>query len=88
MVGALVFALVVEGLGDGGRKPLPGPHETDVRAELVDLMAKVAAGEVRVQVERVYPFEEAAAALAKVTTRHARGKVVLTLGTDALTTSP
>ncbi len=51
-------------------------------------MTKVAAGEVRVQVERVYPFEEAAAALAKVTTRHARGKVVLTLGTDALTTSP
>lgn len=56
------------------------PHQLDVRDELLDLMGEICAGAVRVQLERVYPFEEALAALAKVQTRHARGKVVLRLG--------
>lgn len=55
------------------------PHQTDVREELAQLMTQIAAGELRVEIERVYPFEAAPAALAKVQTRHARGKLVLRL---------
>lgn len=56
------------------------PFQADVRDELVQLFSDVAAGDVRVELERVYPFEDALDALAKVQTRHARGKVVLRLG--------
>lgn len=55
------------------------PYQADVRDELVRLVAEIAAGKVHVELERVYPFEEALAALAKVRTRRARGKVVLRL---------
>ncbi|GHE32866.1 NADPH:quinone reductase [Streptosporangium violaceochromogenes] len=55
------------------------PHGTDVRGELTRLMTEIAKNEKRVEIERVYPFEEAQAALAKVQTRHARGKLVLRL---------
>lgn len=55
------------------------PHQVDVRKELAQLMSDVADGVLRVEVERVYPFEQALDALAKVQTRHARGKVVLRL---------
>lgn len=55
------------------------PHDTDVRGELTQLMMEIAQNEKRVEIERVYPFEEAQAALAKVQTRHARGKLVLRL---------
>ncbi len=54
-------------------------HQTDVRDELTQLMTGIVKRELRVEVERVYPFEEALAALAKVQTRHARGKLVLRL---------
>ncbi|MFI8486676.1 NADP-dependent oxidoreductase [Streptomyces rubrogriseus] len=53
------------------------PHESDVRAELVRLMAEISRKEKRVVIEEVFPFGEAPAALAKVRTRRARGKVVL-----------
>lgn len=56
------------------------PYQADVRAELAQLMTDVAAGEVHVEIEQVYPFEDAPAALAKVQTRHARGKLVLRMG--------
>lgn len=52
-------------------------HEVDVRDELEQLMADVATQRIRVVIERVYPFEDALAALAKVQSRHARGKQVL-----------
>ncbi len=55
------------------------PHSADVGDELGRLMLDVAAGEVRVEIERVLAFEDARAALAKVATRHARGKIVLQL---------
>lgn len=55
------------------------PYQTDVRIELADLMAQIASREIHVEVERVYPFENALDALAKVQTRHARGKLVLRL---------
>lgn len=55
----------------------PPPHQLAVQDEWGRLMTEIAAGEVHVHVEHVYPFEEALDALAKVTTRHARGKVVV-----------
>lgn len=55
------------------------PFQVDVRSKLLQLFADVAAGTVHVELERVYPFEEALDALAKVQTRHARGKLVLRL---------
>lgn len=55
------------------------PYPMDVRDELVQLMTDIAEGALRVELERVYPFEQALAALAKVQTRSARGKHVLRL---------
>lgn len=55
------------------------PYQVDIRDELVQLMTDIAEGELRVELERVYPFEQALAALAKVQTRRARGKLVLRL---------
>lgn len=55
------------------------PYQVDIRDELVQLMTDVAERELRVEIERVYPFDEALAALAKVQTRRARGKLVLQL---------
>jgi NADPH:quinone reductase-like Zn-dependent oxidoreductase len=43
-------------------------------AKLVD---DIAAGHVRLILERVYDFEDAVAALDKTETRHARGKLVV-----------
>jgi NADPH:quinone reductase-like Zn-dependent oxidoreductase len=54
-------------------------HHPETRRELSQLAADVAAGRVRVVVERAYPFEDALAALEKTMTRHARGKIVLTI---------
>ena len=56
------------------------PYQADVREELVKLMGEITAGKVHLEIEHLYPFEEALSALAKVGTRHARGKVVLSLG--------
>lgn len=53
------------------------PLDVDVRPGLAQLFAEVTAGEVRVVIEQVYPFDRGLDALAKVRTRHARGKVVL-----------
>lgn len=53
------------------------PYQADVRGELVQLLSDVAAGTMHVEIERVYPFEDALAALAKVQTRRARGKSIL-----------
>ncbi|WP_343318452.1 NADP-dependent oxidoreductase [Arthrobacter sp. TMP15] len=56
------------------------PHQMDVQDELVQLMVDISSGEIHVELEQVYEFGEALAALEKVATRHARGKVVLHLG--------
>jgi NADPH:quinone reductase-like Zn-dependent oxidoreductase len=54
------------------------PYQLDVRDELQQLLADIADGAIR-QVVEVMPFEHGAEALERVRTRHARGKIVLTL---------
>jgi len=49
----------------------------DTRERLRALVDAVARGHIRVEIEKVYPFDEALDALAKTETRHARGKVVV-----------
>lgn len=53
------------------------PYQADVQGGLELLMADIARGALRVEIERVYAFEDALVALAKVQTRRARGKSVL-----------
>lgn len=52
-------------------------YEIDVRDELTQLMTDVVTKKVHVEIERIYPFDQAAEALARVQTRHVRGKLVL-----------
>ncbi|NYF96920.1 NADP-dependent oxidoreductase [Janibacter cremeus] len=54
-------------------------YQADVSRELDQLMADVVSKAIHLEIERVYPFDEAADALARVQTRHARGKLVLRL---------
>lgn len=54
-------------------------HHPETRQELSQLAADVAAGRVRVVIERTYPFDRGIEALEKTATRHARGKIVLTM---------
>lgn len=54
-------------------------HHPETRRDLAQLAADVASQQVRVEVERAYPFEEGPAALEKAATRHARGKIILTM---------
>lgn len=55
------------------------PHQVDVREELIELLADAARADFHIEVEHVYPFAKALDALAKVQSRRARGKLVLTL---------
>ncbi|MDO5741096.1 MAG: NADP-dependent oxidoreductase [Ornithinimicrobium sp.] len=65
--------------------PVGGVHVTgiaydvDVRADAIALMDDIVSGAVKLIIEQVYPFADAPKALAKVQTRRARGKVVLSL---------
>jgi NADPH:quinone reductase-like Zn-dependent oxidoreductase len=52
-------------------------HRPDVGADLAKLVEDIAAGRVRLVLERVYDFEDAVAALEKTETRRARGKLVV-----------
>lgn len=54
-------------------------HRPDVGADMATLVDDIAAGHVRLVLERVYDFEDAVAALEKTETRHARGKLVVTV---------
>jgi NADPH:quinone reductase-like Zn-dependent oxidoreductase len=54
-------------------------HEPDVREQLSQLLQDVSVKEVHLELERVYRFDQAAEALARVQTRHVRGKLVLRL---------
>ena len=56
------------------------PIQIDVRSEMDELMAAIDAGTVHLELENIYPFEDAPAALAKVQTRRARGKSVILIG--------
>lgn len=55
------------------------PYQLDVREELGALMAHIASSALHLEIERVHPFDEALAALAKVQTRRARGKIVISM---------
>lgn len=54
-------------------------YAADVHAGLLTFMNQLAAGQMHLEIEKTYPFDEALTALAKVGTRHARGKIVLSL---------
>ncbi len=64
-----VRGVVVTGLAYGA----------DVRGELLGLMDDIVAGRMQLVIEEVYPFTDALSALAKVQTRRARGKIVISL---------
>lgn len=49
------------------------------RKEMADLVEDIASGRIRLVLEHVYPFDQAPAALEKTETRHARGKLVVTV---------
>ncbi|MGG0643128.1 NADP-dependent oxidoreductase [Sporosarcina gallistercoris] len=55
------------------------PHKADVRNEVQQLIQEIAAGTYQLVIEQTYPFEQGLEALQKTQTRHARGKLVLTL---------
>ena len=55
---------------------LPGP---ETKTRLAHLASEVAAGHIHLEIEQVYPFERGIEALEKTETRHARGKLILTL---------
>lgn len=54
-------------------------YEIGVRQELLELIEQITDGRLRLEIEQIYPFGEALEALSKVQTRHARGKIVLSL---------
>ena len=58
------------------------PHRADTRSEMAELVADVSTGRTRMVIEHVYPFEQALRALAKTETRHARGKLIVTVPAD------
>jgi NADPH:quinone reductase-like Zn-dependent oxidoreductase len=58
------------------------PHRADTRSDMAELVADISTGRIRMVIEHIYPFELALTALEKTETRHARGKVVVTVPTD------
>ncbi len=55
------------------------PFMMDVREELIQLMDKIAYGDIKLNIENIFSFEDAHEALKKVRTRRAQGKSVITL---------
>jgi len=51
----------------------------ETKKALADLASEVATGHIHVEIEQVYPFELGVEALEKTETRHARGKIILTV---------
>lgn len=54
-------------------------HHPETQQTVTQLISDVAAGKIRIVIEHVYPFDQAVAALEKTETRHARGKLVVSL---------
>ncbi len=52
-------------------------HHGEAGEAITELASAVAAGQVRLVLEQIYPFDQALAALEKTQTRHARGKLVV-----------
>lgn len=57
-------------------------HGNDTGEAMAALLADIAQGRIRLVLERVFAFEDAVAALEKTETRHARGKLVVSLDSD------
>lgn len=57
----------------------PFPYQLGVTEELTHLVNKIHEGDITLTIERTFPFEEGLEALQKVSTRRARGKVVITM---------
>lgn len=55
------------------------PHRQDAGNDMAELIDDITAGRIRLVLEQVYPFEEALSALEKTETRHARGKLAVTV---------
>lgn len=55
-------------------------HRADSGEERAALVDDITAGRIELVLEHVYPFAEALTALEKTETRHARGKLVVTVG--------
>lgn len=54
-------------------------HRQDAGEEMSELVGDISSGRIRLVLEQVYPFEDALSALGKTETRHARGKLVVTV---------
>lgn len=54
-------------------------HDDATQKEVALLVLSIADGTIQTEIEAQYPFEKALAALEKTETRHARGKVVVTM---------
>ncbi len=59
-------------------------HSIDTQQKMVDLVTAMANGEIKIVIEREYPFEQALEALAKTETRHARGKLTVTSSSSSI----
>lgn len=51
----------------------------ETKSALATLAGRIAGGDIHVEIERTYPLEDGMQALEKTETRHARGKLVLTV---------
>ncbi len=63
--------------GERGIKIAQLSHQNEIRQDLVRLLASVAEGKIRSEIQAEYPFVDALKALEKTETRHARGKLVV-----------
>ncbi|HKL60038.1 MAG TPA: NADP-dependent oxidoreductase [Sphaerochaeta sp.] len=54
-------------------------HQIDTQPAVLSLVSDIAQGKIRLVLEEIYPFKKALDALRKTETRHARGKVVVSL---------
>lgn len=52
-------------------------HDPDTKKKLVELVHAIVTGDVRLVIEKEYPFDKALEALGKTETRHARGKLIV-----------
>ncbi len=57
-------------------------HSPETGAAVLDVAADIAAGDMQVVIEWIFPFEQAVAALEKTETGHARGKIDVTVAED------
>lgn len=58
------------------------PHRADTGKDMAELVTDISTGRTRLVLEHIYPFEQAVTALEKTETRHARGKLVVTVHPD------